>query len=106
MKRPMHWYWAALASFLVAYAVLVVWLWLCIRGSLADQDEALLEPVYRGCFYSVRRIAPWAGNLLVQLWYDIPFFLAAVVTYEFLRCPARSEPLRCLKCDHILKGLS
>jgi len=106
MKRPMRWYWAALVSFVSAYAVLVAWQWLSMHGSFGDQDEALLEPVYRGCFCSAERIAPWATGHFVELWFGIPFFLAAVVTYEFLRCPARPEPLRCLACNHALKGLA
>jgi hypothetical protein len=106
MKRPMHWYWAAAISFVAAYGVLILWTWLCIRGQLWDQNNAPLEPAYRGCFEFVRRIAPRGAAHFVGVWFDIPFFAAALVTYELLRRPARHEPLRCLKCGYILKGLS
>jgi hypothetical protein len=106
MSGRRHWAWATLASFVVAYAVGIVWAWLSVRGLLSDQREAPLEWVYRECYLSARNIAPWLASGFVEVWHDLPFFVAALVTYELLRRPAQPGPLRCLECDQILKGLT
>ena len=106
MRRRWRWYWAVPVSFVVAYAVLVGWQWLCMRGNLSDPNEAPLEPLYRGCLGIVLSIAPWAIRFFVDIWFDMPLFVAALVTYELLRRPARPGALRCLECGQILRGLS
>lgn len=108
MRRHWHWAWAALASLVVAYAVLITWEWLCLGAFSSRQTEAPLHPVYRTCRDVVMSIAPWrwVPGIFFEVWFYMPHFIAALVTYGLLRRPARPEPLRCHECGQILKGLS
>lgn len=120
MKRPMRWYWAALISYLAAYVVMSLWVWLTLAGSLVDQQDAPLEPLLRGYMWLATTITsgvpPAAGTdilprsvimgYLFEAWFRVPFIVAAIAVYAYLRRRKPSEYLRCLKCDHILKGLA
>ena len=57
MRRRWHWAWAALASLVVAYAVLVVWQWLCLGAP--GQTEAPLKPVYRASMKVLSEKMDW-----------------------------------------------
>ena len=119
MKRPMRWRWAMLVSFVTAGAVFLLWEALTQRGSLVDQYEAPLEwllceylrlgKLFTGDTGSANygiRPATMLQRHLYGAWFLVPFFVAALMTYAYLRRPKRSEYLCCLKCGYILKGLS
>jgi len=120
MKRPMRWYWAAAISYVAAHVALSLWGLLTLRGSLVDEYEAPLEPLLHEYVWLTKTIMsgtpppPGDGILprtiiqgyLFGAWFRVPFFVAAIATYAYLRRRKPSEYLRCPKCDYILKGLS
>jgi hypothetical protein len=109
MKRPIHWYWAALISFVAAYAATLLWELLTLRSAYVGEHYAPLEPAFRAYIYWTTAIAgdvPIVAGYLYAAWFRVPFFVAALLTYAFLRRRKPSEYLHCPKCDYILKGLS
>ena len=119
MKRPMRWYWAMLISFVSAWVASFLWALLTQRGTLVDQYEAPLEWLLCGYLRLAKVLTGDPGSAdygilptttlqlyLYGAWFLVPFFVAALLAYAYLRRRKRSEYLRCPKCAYILKGLS
>jgi hypothetical protein len=91
-----------------------------LTGSLVDQQDALLEPLFRGYMWLATTITSGVPpatetdilprsvitGYIFGAWFRVPFFLGAVAVYAYLRRRRPSEHLHCPKCDHILKGLT
>jgi hypothetical protein len=119
VKRPMRWYWATPISFVAACVARILWECLTQWGTLADQCQAPLEWLLCGYLRLAKFLIGDTGptdygvlpttalqGYLYGAWFRIPFFVAALLTYAYLRRRKWSEYLRCPKCAYILKGLS
>lgn len=106
MNRRLHGFWAGAISGLACLATLVAWVYLSMGPRFTG---GVLAPVLEGLGDVLgRAFGTTAAFYLLHVWWVLPPGFVALVTYERLRLHAYRDyrMLRCLKCAHILKGLS
>lgn len=104
--RAVRWPWALAISFGVFVAAFLIRLHL-VEG-LGD-EVGLLQPTYLSLWeFLVNHFGTNFTYIIVRFLLETPPFLAGLLAFALLRrgSTEKNDYLKCLRCGHILKGLS